>query len=76
MLPENRVHILVGVKPTDITKPRFQRRKDLFLVASKEITGHLSQSTVSLNSETGEVLKGLEQRRIQHRMGGQRSTES
>ena len=35
---------------------RFQREDLLLLVASKENTGDLSQSSVSLNSKTGEVL--------------------
>ena len=57
MLPENWVHLLVGVEPKDTTKPKIGRRKDLLLlVASKENTGELSQSSVFPNSKIGEVL--------------------
>ena len=56
VLPENWVHLLVGVKAKDTTKPKIRRGKDvLLLVASKEHTGDLPQSSVSLNSKTGEV---------------------
>ena len=58
MLPKNWVCFLVGVKPVDTNKPKIRRQKDLLLLAaSKEnLTGDLSQSSVSLNSKTGEVL--------------------
>ena len=38
LLPENQVHLLVGVKPKDTTKSKSRRRKDLLLAASKENT--------------------------------------
>ena len=53
LLPENRVCLLVGVKPKDTTKPKSGRRKDVLFAASKENTGDPSQSTVSPNSKTG-----------------------
>lgn len=57
MLPENQVHLLSGVEPTDAAKPKMNERKGLCrLSASKGNTGDLSQSSVSLNSKTGEVL--------------------
>ena len=52
---QKTVDLLVGVKPTDTTKPKIRRRKDLLLAASKENTGDLSQSSVSLNSKIGKV---------------------
>ena len=39
MSPQNWVHLLVGVEPKDITKPKIRRGKDLLLAASKENTG-------------------------------------
>lgn len=54
-LPQNRVRLLLGVEPKDTAKPKI-RRKDLFLAASKEDTGDLSQSNVSLNCKVGGVL--------------------
>ena len=60
MLPENWVHLSVGVKPKDTNEPEVRRRKSLLLVASKVNTRNLSQSSISLNSKIGEVLsKGL-----------------
>lgn len=56
MLPPNWVSVLVGVQPKDTTKPKIGRGKDLLLVASKENTRDLSQSSVSPNSKIGEVL--------------------
>ena len=50
------VHLLVGMEPKDTTKPKIRKRKDLLLVASKENTRDVSQSSVSPNSKTGEVL--------------------
>ena len=48
---------MVGVEAKDKTKPKIGRRKDLSLpAASKENTRGLSQSSVSLNCKTGEVL--------------------
>ena len=48
---------MVSVEPKDTTKPKIRRRKDLsLLVASKENTGDLSQSSVSPNGKIGEVL--------------------
>ena len=47
---------MVAVKPKDTAKAEIGRRKDLLLAASKENTGDLSQSSVSLSSKTGEVL--------------------
>ena len=55
-LLENWVRLLVGVEPIDTPKPKIRRRKDLLLAASKENTGDLSQSSVSPDSKTGEVL--------------------
>ena len=47
----------MDVEPKDTTKPKTGRRKDLLLATSKEENmGDLSQSSVSLNSKTGEVL--------------------
>ena len=37
-------------------KPKSRRKKELLLVANKEITTNLSQSSVTLNSKLGEVL--------------------
>lgn len=54
-LPQNRVRLLLGVEPKDTAKPKI-RRKDLFLAASKEDAGDLSQSNVSLNCKAGGVL--------------------
>ena len=57
VVPKNWVHLLVGVEPIDTTKPKIGRRKDLLLLAaSKENTGDLSQSIVTLNNKIGEVL--------------------
>lgn len=57
LLPENWVHLLVGVKPVDTTKPKSGRKKDLLLLKeSKENTGGPSKSSVSLNSKTEEFL--------------------
>ena len=36
MLPEMWVHLLVGIWPNDITKPKSRRGKDLLLAASKD----------------------------------------
>ena len=72
LLPENWVCLLVGVKPTDITKPEMRRRKDLLLFAAiKENTKDLSQSNVCPSITTGDILssgylplhEGFEQRR-------------
>ena len=47
----------MDVEPKDTAKPKIERRKDLLLLAaSKENTGDLSQSSVSLNSKLGEAL--------------------
>ena len=53
---KNWVCLLVAVKPKDTAKAEIGRRKDLLLAVSKENTGDLSQSSVSLSSTTGEVL--------------------
>ena len=54
---KNWVHLLMGIKPKDTTKPKIRRRKDLLLsVANMENIRDLSQSSVSLNSKIGEVL--------------------
>ena len=50
------VHLLVGMEPKDTTKPKIRKRKDLLLVASKEDTRDVSQSSVSPKSKIGEVL--------------------
>ena len=56
LLPKNWVHLLVGVEPNDTTRPK-RRRTKLLLAATKETTtGKLSQSSISWNSKTGEVL--------------------
>ena len=58
LLLENWVGLWVGVQPTNTTKPKIRRRKDLLLLAaSKENTWDLSQSSVSQNSKSGEVLR-------------------
>ena len=41
MLPQNWVHLLVGVKPRDKTEPKIGRRQYLLLAASKENTGEI-----------------------------------
>ena len=57
LLPKNQVHLLVGVKPKDTTKPKIRTRKNLlFFAASKENTRDLSQSSVFLNGRAGEDL--------------------
>lgn len=48
--------LLDGCRAKRHTKPKSGRRKDLSLVASKENTGDLSQSSVSVNNRIGEVL--------------------
>ena len=55
LLPENWIHLLVGVEPIDRPKPKIGGRKDLLFAASKENTGDISQSSVSPNSKSGEV---------------------
>ena len=55
-LPQNWIHLLVGVKPKDTTKPQIGKRKDLLLAASKKNTGHFSESHVFPNTKIGEVL--------------------
>lgn len=84
MLPKSWVNLLVGVKPTDITKPEMRRRKDLVLFAAiKENTKDLSQSSVCPSITTGDILssgcmpihEGFEQRRMQVELG-QKLTES
>ena len=42
--PQNWAHLLVGIKIKDTAKSKIRRRKDLFLAASKENTGELSQA--------------------------------
>lgn len=57
VLPENWVHLLVGIKPLDTTKVKNRERKDLLLLAaSKWDPGDLSQSNVSPNGKVGEFL--------------------
>ena len=57
VLPKNRVHLLVGVKPKDTTKPEIRTRKNLlFFAVIKENTSDLSQSSVFLDSRAGEDL--------------------
>lgn len=56
LLPQNWVHLLVGVEPKDTTKPKSGRRRHLLPEASKENTGDLSQSSVSPNGKIVEVL--------------------
>ena len=76
LLPENWVRFLVGVELKDTAKPKSGRRKDLLLAASKN-NRYLSQSSVSPTAKLGKseaegiciFMKGLEQRRIQHRIG-------
>ena len=56
-VPENWVHLLMGIKPLDTTKPKNRRRKDLLLfAASKWNPGDLSQRSVSPNGNVGEFL--------------------
>lgn len=55
MLPQNWVHLLVGVEQKDTSKKESGRRKDLLLVATKENTGDLSQSSISPSSKIGKV---------------------
>ena len=43
LLPENWVHLLVGLKPVGVPKPKNGRRKDLLLAAGKN-TRDFSQS--------------------------------
>ena len=57
LLPRTWVCLLVGVEPKDTTKAKIRKKKDLLLfAASKEHTGDLPQSSVSLNSKVGEDL--------------------
>lgn len=56
LLPENWVHLLVGVEPADTTKLKSGGRKDLSFATSKQNTREFSQSSVCSNSRTGEVL--------------------
>ena len=46
MLPENGVHLLVGVKPKDTARPKIRRRKDLLLAASKENMGNFPKAVL------------------------------
>ena len=55
VLLENRVHLLVGVAPTDTTNLK-TGRKDLLLTAGKESTGDLSRSSYLPSSITKAVL--------------------
>ena len=53
VLLENSVHLLVGVKSKDTTKPKFRRRKDLLLIAaSKEDTEVCHKQCCSLQHRT------------------------
>lgn len=54
MLLENQVCLLV--KPKDRAKPKIRRRKDLWFAASRENSGDLYQSSVSLNGKIGDLL--------------------
>ena len=78
MLPQNWVCLLVCAKPTDTTKPKIGRGKGLLLLmASEENTRDLSQRCGSQSSKIRELFskkhmyvhEGLEQRRIQARIG-------
>lgn len=78
MLPQNWVCLLVCAKPTDSTKPKTGRGKGLLLLmASEENARDLSQRCGSQSSKIRELLskkhmyvhEGLEQRRIQARIG-------
>ena len=68
---------LGGFEPKDTPKPKNGRRRHLLLAASKENIRDLRQSVVFSNSKTGEVLsqgacilmKGLDRKRIRHRIG-------
>ena len=42
---------MVSVEPKGTAKPKSRRKKDLLLVASKEITRNLSESSITLNSK-------------------------
>ena len=56
LLPQNWFLLSVDVETVDTTKPHIGRRKHLLsLTASKENTGDLSQSSITLNSKTEEV---------------------
>ena len=56
LLPQNWVHLLVGVEPKDTTKPKIGRKKDVLLALSKENIEDFSQTSVSPRSKIGEVL--------------------
>ena len=56
VLIENWIFLLVDVKLKDTTKPKSERRKDLFLAANKENTRDLSQSSISLKCTMRKVL--------------------
>lgn len=66
----------MGVEPVDTTKPRMGRRKALLLGASKENTRDLSPALSREQQNFGRFklritcmfMKGLEQRRNQHRL--------
>ena len=47
---------MVVVESKDKTKSKFERRKDLFIAASKNNIRDISQSSVSSNRKTGNVL--------------------
>lgn len=56
LLPENSVHLFVGVEPIDKTNPKLRLMKDLlFLSASKEKNRDPSQNSVSTNSKIGKL---------------------
>lgn len=80
VLPQNWVCLLVCVKPTDTTRPKTGRGKDLLLLmASRENARDLSQRCISQSSKIRELFskkhmyvhEGLEQRRIQARIGAE-----
>ena len=47
---------MVAIEPKGTTKPKIGRRKDLLPASSKGNTGDISQSSVSPDSNIGEVL--------------------
>lgn len=55
VLPENRIHLLVGVAPKDTTTLK-TGRKDLLLTAGKESAGDLPLSSYLPSSKTKAVL--------------------
>ena len=55
LLLKNWIHLFVGIKQKDTSKPKCGRRKNLSLTASKENPKDISQSSVSLTAKLGKL---------------------